>query len=227
MLFSIRVDTPTIPQLVEWWDFRTYRVQPLLDPDDGEILDTSQVPYPWLQRDVFVFGANDGVFGGFLLVSDIPNLAFIPERQTPGAHITLTMRFGLRARVSATDEVRMVVEGPEGFIFDDSCFMVGSPDFSKCTGFENTATLTTVLTYLDGTDIVVQFGVTNPGSTPDRNMWSARIFEDDDAQFKNFQEVAVSNNEREDMEVRVQLGIETRAQPPLGISTIKFVCWVI
>eukprot|EP00928_Gymnodinium_smaydae_P098801 TRINITY_DN9265_c1_g7_i1.p1 TRINITY_DN9265_c1_g7~~TRINITY_DN9265_c1_g7_i1.p1 ORF type:complete len:455 (-),score=91.85 TRINITY_DN9265_c1_g7_i1:108-1472(-) len=109
-----------------------------------------------------------------------------PTLRTPGADIKLTITFGLNAEVQAKEGLILEVKAPKGYIFADSCLKVGSPQFSKCAGFRNTASLATMLPRLKGTDISVHLAVTNPGETASVNMWSLALFKDGSTQYVNW-----------------------------------------
>jgi hypothetical protein len=191
ILWTLTVDLPESKEKVMNWKFRTYRVLPQIDTD-GEILDASPVPYPWIGRDgkrrgMIATGTNDGAFSGFLLVGEVP-FTVNPELQTPGAEITLAIDFKLPYTVQAKvgGEVRMEVTAPTGFVFRDSCFMIGSPQFRKCTGYRATATLVSTVRQVVATQITINLAVTNPGVTPTRNVWTLAVFKDDDVQYVNW-----------------------------------------
>jgi len=181
--FTVTANLPEIPEPEMWWYFRTYRVLPEKD-SDGDIIDDSQVPYPWLNRDIVMYGSNDGAFDGFLLVGEIP-FKVTPEMQTPGAKIRLTIKFDLPAEVQATQFLKLRVTAPETFVFENSCLAVGSRHFSRCAGFRNEARLTTILPRLKGMDITVHLRLLNPGETPVPNMWRLDLFQDDKSDFVN------------------------------------------
>jgi hypothetical protein len=194
--FALKANLPDIPYQNKNWNFKTYKILEQRDID-GEILDDKQVPYPWLnqiitenaagssQRPLVLYGSNDGAFMGFSLVGKIP-FQVLPARKTPGASIKLTINFKLDAPVEAKLNCLLVVTGPVGYLFRDSCLAKGSPQFSKCTGYRNTATLTTVKKTLSGTDIPVHLSVTNPGETPLANTWSLALFKDESTAHVNW-----------------------------------------
>lgn len=184
--WTFNLDLPDIPYPDKFWFFRFYRLLPIRD-FDGEILDDSHVPYPWIPRvfnDLQYLGTNDGNFGGFLLVGDVP-FTVNPSLQTPGADIALTLTFGLPAPVEAQVEVRLELTAPSGFEFADNCFY-GSPIiFSRCQGYRNLATLTTVARTVAGAEISVAIKTKNPASTPGDNTWTLRVFKDDRNEVEN------------------------------------------
>jgi len=198
LTFSIKANLPDIPYQDNFWRFKAYRVLPQRDID-GEILDAGPVPYPWInvvegsselastQREIVLYASNDGVFNGFALVGQIP-FTISPSRQTPGADIQLTVNFGLSAQVQAKLNLVLDITAPPGFIFKDACFKVGSPQFSKCTGYKNTASLVTVKKTLSGTDIPVHLAVKNPGETPTNNKWTLALFKDQETSYVNWSE---------------------------------------
>jgi len=181
ILFGLKADLPATPEQTRNWFFRTYRVLPARDPD-GDIRDASQVPYPWVGRKLEATGTNDGAYSGFLLVGQIP-FTVDPMLQTPGAEIRLSFSFGIAEGIEAENYVRLEIRGPAGFVVKDNCFAQGSPEFAKCTGYKNTATLVTVRNRLKGTDIVLHLAVQNPGATPTPNYWYLAVFEDDATQY--------------------------------------------
>jgi len=193
ILFALTVDLPEVRLSSPFWYFRTYRVLPQRDTD-GEILDDSPVPYPWIgndgnRRDMMAIGTNDGAFKGFLLVGQVP-FRVTPELKTPGAQIRLSINFRLNAPVQAVDEVRMEVTAPSGFNFKDSCFALGSPIFRKCTGYRNTASLVSTVSSISGTNITIHLVVTNPGATPTRNTWTLAVYRDAAKQYVNWSPAA-------------------------------------
>jgi uncharacterized protein (UPF0333 family) len=176
ILFSFSADLPSVPQSSPYWFFRSYRVEPYRDLD-GEILDGSAVPYPWIGRDITETGTNDGAFTGFILVGQVP-FNVNPSLRTPGAEISLTVAFQLAAPVVAVTQVRVELFGPTGYVFKDNCFATVPPTFSKCTGYRNTATLVSTVNNLAGSTISVVLTVTNPGQTPATNTWQLSIYRD-------------------------------------------------
>eukprot|EP00927_Polykrikos_kofoidii_P039777 TRINITY_DN34085_c0_g1_i1.p1 TRINITY_DN34085_c0_g1~~TRINITY_DN34085_c0_g1_i1.p1 ORF type:complete len:1924 (-),score=275.54 TRINITY_DN34085_c0_g1_i1:157-5412(-) len=182
--FSVKSKLPDIPYQDLNWFFDTYKVMPLTDTD-GEVLDTSQAPYPWLGREIELYGTNDGAFIGFPLVGQIP-FTVIPSLKTPGAEIQVIVNFGLAAQVQAKDYLVLDVRAPQGFTFDDSCLKESSNLFSRCTGYRNTASLTTVQRTLAGTDIVVRLSATSPGETPIPNMWTLTLFKGKNTNYENW-----------------------------------------
>jgi hypothetical protein len=181
--FTLNANLPHIPEPDMYWYFRTYKVLAQKDPD-GDIIDDSQVPYPWLNREIMMYGSNDGAFAGFLLVGTIP-FTVTPTMQTPGAKIVVTIVFDLPAEVQADQFLKLRVTAPSSFIFDNSCLAVGSRQFSRCAGFKNEARLTTILNRLKGIGLTVQLNVLNPGETPIPNMWRLDLFQDDNSDFVN------------------------------------------
>jgi hypothetical protein len=198
LLFTMLVNLPP-PELGAEketnWYFRTYRILPQIDID-GEVLDANPVVYPWIgldgkRRRIEALSTNDGAFEGFLLVAPVPFSIDDQTLKTPGALIKLSLTFQLPAEVSGTRDVRMEITGPTGFVFQDKCNSPpgqGSPDFVKCTGYKNTAKLISRTKRLSGANKVVHLAVTNPASTPIRNIWRVSVFEDDDIQFINYYE---------------------------------------
>lgn len=184
--WSFNVDLPDIPYPDTFWFFKFYRLLPIRD-FDGEILDASYPPYPWMPRtlaDLQYLGTNDGNFGGFLLVGDVP-FTVNPSLQTPGADIALTLTFGLPAPVEAQQEVRIELSGPARYEFADNCFYGSPVVFSRCQGYQNSATLTTVARTLAGAEIAVAIKAQNPPSTPDDNTWTLRVYKDFNAEVEN------------------------------------------
>jgi len=178
---TLQTALPTQAEQVTYWYFTSYYVMPLLDTD-GEVLNASQVPYPWIGRNLTETGTNDGAFSGFLLVGQIP-FKISPSLQTPGATITLTLECKIADGVEAQSYLRVELAGPIGYVFKDNCLAQGSSYFSKCTGFKNMASLASVQNTLRGTDILVYLGVTNPGETPNPNFWSLSLFQDTSSQY--------------------------------------------
>jgi hypothetical protein len=181
--FTVTSNLPSIPEPQMYWYFRTYKVLPEKD-SDGDIIDDSQVPYPWLNRDIVNYGTNDGAFAGFLLVGEIP-FTLTPEMKTPGAKIRLTIKFDLPAEVQAQQFLKLRVTAPADYTFDNSCLAIGSRHFSRCAGFKNEARLTTILPRLKGIGITVHLRLLNPGETPIPNMWKLDLFQDDKSDFVN------------------------------------------
>lgn len=179
--FQLGVASPVLAEKVMNWYFKTWRVQPLLD-EDGALLDASMPEYPWLGREITATGTSDGAFLGFLLVGQVP-FSVVPSLQTPGAEIKLTINLGVADGVEAQESVRMEVLAPDGFVFADSCRYGGSPIFSKCTGFQNQATLVTARPRLRGSDITVDLRVRNPGLTPTPNYFYLSLFQDESTQY--------------------------------------------
>jgi len=176
VLFSIKSDLPPGQEAEMNWFFRSYKVEFEYDDRDGELVDDRQVPYPWLGRDITLYGSNDGAFAGFLLVGEIP-FTVEPQRKTPGAEIKLTITFELPAPVEAQNDLTLDVTGPAGYTFADSCLWVGSAQFNKCSGFRNTASLAAVQPVLAGT-IQLHLRMVNPGETPLSNIWTVALFMD-------------------------------------------------
>jgi len=187
IVLTVESVLPSVPNQQMNWAFRTYRLSPDIDTD-GEILDDSLPPYPWinvrdgLRRPYTITGTNDGAFGGFLLVGQIPfNVDY--SMQTPGADIRLKLVFGIAEEISADNNLRLDITGPLGFVFRDSCLASVPPQFTKCTGFRNTARLVATQPRLKGTDITVYLAVTNPGTTPSPNYWTVAVFQDASTQY--------------------------------------------
>merc|ERR1711904_307978 len=100
---------------------RSYKLLPVLD-EDGNVVDDSQAPYPWLGRNIQETSSNDGQFRGFMLVGKIP-FNVVPERKAPGARVILTLTFGLESQIVAEgpDGIKVVLYAPSGFRFQASC----------------------------------------------------------------------------------------------------------
>eukprot|EP00434_Breviolum_minutum_P017959 symbB.v1.2.015837.t1/scaffold1189.1/size132999/2 len=179
--FQLGVASPALAEKVMNWYFKTWRVLPLVD-EDGVVVDASMPAYPWLGRNITATGTSDGAFAGFLLVGQVP-FSVVPSLQTPGAEIKLTINLGVADGVEAQESVRMEVLAPAGFVFADSCRYGGSPIFSKCTGFQNQATLVTARPRLRGSDITVDLRVRNPGLTPTPNYFYLSLFQDESTQY--------------------------------------------
>lgn len=186
LVFSLQADLPAIPQSSTNWFFRTYRVLPLLDSTDGEVIEGGAVPYPWIGRQLQGTGTNDGAsstFTGFVLVGQVP-FTISPMLQTPGADNALTLNMNLVDGVEAAAFVRVEVIAPQGFLFRDlDCFYVVSTEFQVCTGFRNVATLKSSARFLKSPDITVRLAVKNPDLTPQDNNWYVAVFKDDETQY--------------------------------------------
>lgn len=181
VIFTLGASLPKVVEKQTNWVVSVWRVLPILDVD-GEILDNSVVPYPWLGRNLTQTGSNDGAFTGFLLVGQVP-FTVNPTLQTPGASITLTLTFAVPDGVQAQSFVRVLLQAPQGYLFKDSCLAAGSTVFSKCTGYGSSGSLVSVRNTIIGTSIVVYVAVTNPGQTPTYNYWSLAVFRDDSTQY--------------------------------------------
>merc|ERR1719183_2394293 len=119
MIFTVQCDLPTLPGSKMWY-LRTYTVMPLLDPEDGEVLDDSMPPYPWTGRSLQQKASNDGSFPGFILVGPI-DFTVTPSRRTPGAQINVSMTFGLDHPEEAENELIFEITAPLGYLFQPSC----------------------------------------------------------------------------------------------------------
>lgn len=188
--FSILASLPTEAYPAPFWTMRSYRILPLRDVD-GEILDASVVPYPWIDRDKADIGTNDGAFPDFLLVGPIP-FTITPTLQTPGAYTQFTLNLNVAQEASATgvgNTVLLEITAPAGFVFMDACFVSPiNPAFAKCTGYRNTAALITIQPRLFGSGIIVTLAGYNPRLTPSPNMWQAAIFTDDPTKYVRWSE---------------------------------------
>jgi hypothetical protein len=185
--FVLTVASPTNAQQVMNWRFSTYLVLPSRDVD-GEILNSTVPAYPYIGRDIIATDTSDGAFAGFILVGEVP-FTVTPALQTPGARIRLAINFGIADGVESKLYVRMEVTAPLGYLFADSCLFQGSPQFSKCTGFQNMAGMVTVRPRLKGTDLTVYLAVTNPGVTPSPNFFTLALFQDDATQYVRWSRV--------------------------------------
>merc|ERR1719261_1597719 len=160
--FSFKADLPAVPEMKRHWIIRSFRLLSVLD-EDGKIVDDSQAPYPWLNRALKETSTNDGAFGGFSLIGKIP-FNIVPERQTPGARVVLTLTFGLEAQIVAEnpDGIKVVLYAPSGFRFEASCRQGTSTQFRQCIG----------------TNIQLGIAAYNPTETPEFNRWQLELYKD-------------------------------------------------
>eukprot|EP00746_Dinoflagellata_sp_MGD_P124956 gnl/MRDRNA2_/MRDRNA2_59633_c0_seq1.p1 gnl/MRDRNA2_/MRDRNA2_59633_c0~~gnl/MRDRNA2_/MRDRNA2_59633_c0_seq1.p1 ORF type:complete len:1560 (-),score=227.11 gnl/MRDRNA2_/MRDRNA2_59633_c0_seq1:327-4619(-) len=177
-IFSLQADLPAVPEMQRHWFIRTFKLLPVLD-EDGKVVDDSQAPYPFLERELKQTSTNDGAYPGFHLIGKIP-FNIVPERQTPGARVLLTMEFGLEAPIVATenDGIKLVLSAPTGFRFEASCRSGLSTQFRQCIGINNQARLTASTKRLVGTSIQVGLAAYNPNETPELNRWELELYVD-------------------------------------------------
>jgi hypothetical protein len=176
--FSFKANLPAVPEMQRHWIIRSFKLLPVLD-EDGKIVDDSQAPYPWLNRDLKETSTNDGAFGGFSLIGKIP-FNIVPERQTPGARVVLTLTFGLEAQIIAQnpDGIKVVLSAPTGFRFEASCRQGTSTQFRQCIGINNQARLVASTKRLVGTNIQLGIAAYNPTETPEFNRWELELYKD-------------------------------------------------
>lgn len=184
--FIFKVNLPTVPEMQRNWFIRSFKLLPVLD-EDGKIVDDGQVPYPWLNRNLKETSTNDGAFQGFHLIGKIP-FNIVPERQTPGARVVLTLIFGLEAQIVSDnhDGLILVVFAPSGFRFEASCRQGTSTQFRQCIGINNQARLTAATKRLVGTNIQVGLIGYNPTETPEFNRWQLELYKDVPIETKQF-----------------------------------------
>jgi len=176
--FSFKSDLPAVPEMKRHWFIRSFKLLPVLD-EDGKIVDDSQAPYPWLNRALKETSTNDGAFRGFSLIGKIP-FNIVPERQTPGARVVLTLTFGLEAQIVAEnpDGIKVVLYAPTGFRFEASCRQGTSTQFRQCIGINNQARLVASTKRLVGTNIQLGIAAYNPTETPEFNRWELELYKD-------------------------------------------------
>jgi hypothetical protein len=176
--FSFKADLPAVPEMKRHWFIRSFKLLPVLD-EDGKVVDDSQAPYPWLNRDLKEKSTNDGAFRGFALIGKIP-FNIVPERQTPGARVVLTLTFGLEAQIIAEnpDGIKVVLYAPTGFRFEASCRQGTSTQFRQCIGINNQARLVASTKRLVGTNIQLGIAAYNPTETPEFNRWELELYKD-------------------------------------------------
>jgi len=176
--FNFKANLPAVPEMQRHWVIRSFKLLPVLD-EDGNIVDDSQAPYPWLNRELKETSTNDGAFAGFSLIGKIP-FNIVPERQTPGARVVLTLTFGLEAQIVAQnpDGIKVVLYAPSGFRFEASCRQGTSTQFRQCIGINNQARLVASTKRLVGTNIQLGIAAYNPTETPEFNRWQLELYKD-------------------------------------------------
>jgi hypothetical protein len=177
-VFSLQANLPAVPEMQRHWFIRSWKLLPVLD-EDGRVVDDSQAPYPFLNRELKETSSNDGSYAGFHLIGKIP-FNIVPERQTPGARVLLTLEFGLEAPIVAEepDGIKLVLFAPSGFRFEASCRSGLSTQFRQCIGINNQARLTASRKRLTGTSIQVGLAAFNPTETPEFNRWELELYKD-------------------------------------------------
>jgi len=220
-IFNVKVNLPDIPQMDRHWFIKSFKLLPVLD-EDGKIVDNSKAPYPWLNRDLKETSTNDGAFRGFFLIGQIP-FALEPERQTPGARIILTLKFGLESQVIAQnrDGITLVLNAPSGFRFEVACRKGLSSQFRQCIGLNNQARLIASTKRLIGSNIEVGIAAFNPTETPEFNNWSLELYNDVPVSSKRFS----NRSEREGYEITtmpvVYRGNNQLAEAATGFFTFQ------
>jgi hypothetical protein len=173
--FNLTAALPPMPQQDTNWFIETLNMPepPKTDPHPGE--------QPT--------GTNDGRFAGFQLVDKIP-FTINMGTYIPGADTTATIDAKLPRRVKAKKTIRIDMQAPVGFVFNQDCMEILDARFSKCAGTDNKAMI------LTNTDVLeegfeVQMFVTNPKATPQlkHNNWLAKVFLDDSQRRINYEEV--------------------------------------
>lgn len=112
----------------------------------------------------------------------------MPERQTPGARVILTLTFGLEAQIVAEnpDGIKVVLYAPTGFRFEASCRQGTSTQFRQCIGINNQARLVASTKRLVGTNIQLGIAAYNPTETPEFNRWELELYKDVPISSKQF-----------------------------------------
>jgi hypothetical protein len=194
MVFTIQADLPTLPpgsEMYNVWYMRTYVVMPRVDPEDGEVLDTSMPLYPWIdptgtRRTLQQRGSSDGSFPGFILVGPML-LRVTPSLRTPGAETTILLEFGFDQPEQANTSLIFEVTGPAGYFFMASCLAERNL-FRKCIGNNNRCSLEPVARR-SSRSMPVLLNVRNPEVTPVPNRWTVELFKDGSTQYVRRQQV--------------------------------------